>query len=76
MNQTYHRKDVPGRPRISRAGICIRDGYTCPVELRDRFMVTCRRMGLKKSEVIRQWIEWFLKENEGQEAKNASQIPP
>ena len=58
-------KRPQGRPRLNDRSLCAHDGYTIPVELRDRFRERTDILGDKRSELIRGWIEWYLKETRG-----------
>ncbi len=53
-----------------------RDGYTLPVDLKRKFQTRCRELRVNKSQLIRDWIEWFLDETEGnKDAGNSPRIP-
>lgn len=53
-----------------------RDGYTLPVDLKFKFQTRCRELRLNKSQLIRDWIDWFLDNTEGNKGVgNSPRVP-
>ena len=64
-----HKRRKVGRPCEGERPM-VRDGYTLPEDLKERFNKRCRSLRVNKAQLIRDWIEWFIKETESKDVGN------